>query len=411
MEKIILQNNIPLLIKENKQTPRIAFCLYMSIGKKEKFAGEFSLIKALLFQGTKTKTGEELAIILEENGIDCYVTSSKDYICLKLVCLNEDFKIALNILNDIVFNSTFEEFEKERIKIKGEILSDLDSPKFQAFDGFSRTIFNNHTYGNTSSVVLEQIDNLTFEDVKNSYEEILKSSQKNIAVVGDFSSFGGIKQIKNLVYDNFKDLENKYSEMNIEVPIIKGKRLVTKTKKDTAQAQVIQGWIFPTLLHPDNPKIQVMNTILGSSGLSSRLFLELREKKGLAYTVRSSYDVFKQCGCLWVYIGTNPINIQTAVDGFKIEIDKLKSDLVSEEELQGGKNNIMGKRQFLLETNIQQASIMGMYEMSGVGFDYEMTYQKLIWETTAEDIKRIANEYFTDDFVLYALADKISLKL
>ena len=100
MEKIILKNEIPLIIKDNKDTPRVALCLYMSINREEKHAGEISLIKALLFQGTKTKSGEELAKMIEENGIECYVTSSKDYICLKLVCLNEDFKIALNILNN-----------------------------------------------------------------------------------------------------------------------------------------------------------------------------------------------------------------------------------------------------------------------------------------------------------------------
>ena len=154
-----------------------------------------------------------------------------------------------------------------------------------------------------------------------------------------------------------------------------------------------------------------MNTILGSSGLSSRLFLELREKKGLAYTVRSCYDIFKQCGCLWVYIGTNPVNIQTAIDGFKTEIDKMKNDFVTPEELAGGKNNILGKRQFILETNIQQASTAGLYELLGTGYDFEEIYQRKILEVSAEDIKNVANKYFTDNFVLYALAPEVKIKL
>ena len=153
-----------------------------------------------------------------------------------------------------------------------------------------------------------------------------------------------------------------------------------------------------------------MNTILGSSGLSSRLFLELREKKGLAYTVRSCFDAYKDCGCLWVYIGTNPVNIQTAVDGFKTEIEKMKNNLVSEEELLGGKNNILGKRQFVLETNIQQASIVSVYELLGFGYDYEEKYQQKIMNVTAEDVKRVANKYFTNDYVLCALAPHVSLK-
>ena len=411
MEKIILKNEIPLILKENKDTPRIALCLYMSINRKEKYAGEIPLIKALLFQGTKSKTGEELAKIIEENGIDCYVTSSKDYLCFKVQCLIEDFKKSLEILKDIVFNSTFEEFEKEKTKIKGEILSDLDSPQIKAFDEFSKTLFNNHPYGNTRSVMLSQIDKTTKEEVKNFYFEILNNSRKNITVVGDFKDIGGKEGIKSLIEEHFGDLKISLGESDFNTPVLAGRKVVTTTKQDTAQAQVLQGWIFPSIDCEDCPTIYLMNTILGSSGLSSRLFLELREKKGLAYTVRSSYDVFKKCGCLWVYIGTNPVNIQTAVEGFKTEIDKMKNEYVTEEELLGGKNNILGKRQFILETNIQQASSIGLYELLGVGFDFEQKYQEKILKVTSDDIKNVANKYFTENYVLYTLAPKIKLNL
>lgn len=411
MKKIILKNGIPFITKENKLTPRIAFCFYMSINENEKYAGEIALIKALLFQGTKTKNGEQLACALEENGIECSISSTKDYLCFNLLCLNEDFPLAIDILKDMIFNSTFEAFEKERIKIKGEILSDLDSPQVQAFDGFTKTIFKNHAYGNSRSVILKEIDNLTTEDVKAYYQNIIEKSVKNISVVGDFEQVGGYEGLENLVYEAFKDLKNFDKKSQIEVPLLNNKNIVTKTKKDTAQAQVIQGWIFPSITHSDSPAIHVMNTILGSSGLSSRLFLELREKKGLAYTVRSSYDIFDKCGCLWVYIGTNPVNIQTAVEGFKVEIDKLKSTPVSDEELLGGKNNILGKRQFILETNMRQAASMGLYEFIGVGYDFESKYQRLVNDVTADDIMRVANKYFTEDYVLYILSSNVNLNL
>ena len=411
MEKIILKNEIPLIFKDNKNTPRIALCLYMSINRKEKHAGEIGLIKALLFQGTKTKTGEELAKIIEENGIECYVTSSKDYICFKLNCLNEDFEKALGILKDIIFNSTFEEFEKERTKIKGEILSDLDSPQIKAFDEFTKNMFKNHPYGNSRSVTLSQIDNTDKEEVKNFYSEILENSQKNIVVVGDLSEVGGKDTVKNLIENNFRELKNSFTKADFTLPVLNNKKIAAISKEDSAQAQVIQGWLFPSLLNEDCPAIYLMNTILGSSGLSSRLFLELREKKGLAYTVRSCYDIFKQCGCFWVYIGTNPINIKTAVEGFKTEIDKMKNTFVSDEELIGGKNNILGKRQFILETNIQQASSMGLYELLGAEYDYEEKYQQKIMNVSAQDIKNAANKYFTDNYVLTALAPKINLNM
>ena len=411
MEKIILKNNIPLIIKENELTPRIALCLYMGFNESEKYAGEIALTKALLFQGTKTKSAKEIATILEENGIDCYVVSSNDYLCLKIQCLNEDFKFALSVLNDIIFNSTFEEFEKEKEKLKGECLSDLDSPRITAFDEFFKNVFINHPYGNVRSKILEQIDNISKDDVKKYYERILNNSKKNIVVVGDFSDIGGKENIKMLIEENFSSLSMAQYSQDFRKPELSIKKIVTKTKKDATQAQIIQGWIFPEFLSSDCPAIYVMNTILGSSGLSSRLFYELREKRGLAYDVRSCYDIFQQCGCFWLYIGTNPVNIQTAIDGFKTEIDKMKTTLVSDEELIGGKNNLLGKRQFILETNIQQASSMGLYELNGAGYDFEQTFQDKIKNVTKEDIKNVANKYFTKNFVLYALAPKVQIKM
>ena len=411
MEKIILKNNIPLIIKENKLTPRIALCLYMGFNESEKYAGEITLTKALLFQGTKTKSAKEIATILDENGIDCYVISSNDYLCFKLQCLNEDFNLALEILNDIIFNSTFEEFEKEKEKLKGECLSDLDSPRITAFDEFFKNVFLNHPYGNVRSKILEQIDNISKDDIKKYYEQILNNSKKNIVVVGDFSDIDGKENIKALVEEKFSKLSSTKYNQNFESPVLSARKIVTKTKKDTAQAQIIQGWIFPNFSSPDCPAIYVMNTILGSSGLSSRLFYELREKRGLAYDVRSCYDIFQQCGCFWLYIGTNPVNIQTAVDGFKTESDKMKTTLVSDEELSGGKNNLLGKRQFILETNIQQASVMGLYELKGLGYDYEQIYQDKIKKVTKEDIKNVANKYFTENYVLCALAPHVKINL
>lgn len=411
MEKIILQNNIPLILKNNKNTPRLALCLHMLINNREKFSGEIELTEALLTQGTKTKSSEELAKIIEENGIECYVTSSKEFLRFNIICLYEDFEKAMEILKDIIFNSTFENFDKEKTKIKGLILSDLDSPQIKALDEFKKNIFAGHIYGNTRSVTLTEIDKTSKEAVKNFYNEILTNSQKNISIVGDFEKLNGIDNIIKIINNNFSELKTTSTPITIKTPKLNDKKIITKVKEDSVQAQILQGWIFPPITNEDTTTIQLMNTILGASGLSSRLFVELREKKGLAYTVRSKYDAFLQCSCFFVYIGTNPTNIQTAIDGFKAEINKLKTTLVSEEELIGGKNNIIGTRKFILETNIQQATIMGTYDLLGLGYNYEEKYQEKIKKVTAENIKNIANKYFSESYVLYALTPKLNIKL
>ena len=149
-----------------------------------------------------------------------------------------------------------------------------------------------------------------------------------------------------------------------------------------------------------------MNTILGSSGLSSRLFLELREKQGLAYTVRSVFEPYMLSGNFFVYIGTEPKNIKTSLEGFKKEIDKIMTELISDEELETAKNNAIGKRQFYQEVNMLEASLKGYYEFIGLGFDFEEKIKQMIKSVTKEQLLEVAKKYFSTPNALCVLAPK-----
>ena len=174
-------------------------------------------------------------------------------------------------------------------------------------------------------------------------------------------------------------------------------------KPDANQAQILQGWRVPTIGDKDYPVIMLLNVILGASGLSSRLFLELREKKGLAYTVRTAYETHKKSAVFSIYIGTEPGNIETSINGFKEEIEKIKNIPVGEEELHNAKNNLIGKQQFISETNAQQANMMAYYSIMGKPFDYQKQVIEKLRAVTSEQLQACANKYFTDDYVLSVL--------
>lgn len=395
-----LSNNINACIKINENTPRIALSLNFSINKPEKHAGEYLLLSRLLLKGTKKYSSEELSSILEENAIDFYTDMKHDYLRFRFVSLNEDFKLALSILSDIIQNSTFEEFEKERIKLKGELLAELDSAKVKVSDLFTKTIYKNHFYGNSYTTILEEIDSVTLDDVKNSYSEILNNSSKALVVVGD-TDFNKIEQLLNEYLSCIS--ASKQESSLISIPELSAKEYVELTKDDAQQAQIIQGWQVASIDSEDYPKLMLLNIILGASGLSSRLFLELREKKGLAYTVRTSYEVHLKSSVFSIYIGTEPSNIQTSIDGFHEEIEKIKNILVSEEELHNAKNNLIGKQQFITETNSQQANFMADYAISGKPFNYQEIIINKIRTISSQDLMNCAKKYFTDDFVLAVL--------
>ena len=396
MEEFILQNNIRACFKQNKNTPRVAMTLNFSIVKPEKFAGEYSLMNRLLLKGTQKYSSEELASILDENAIELCTEMKSDYLRFRFVCLNEDFELALSILSDIILNSTFEEFEKEKEKLKGELLAELDSAKVKVSDLFTKTIYKNHYYGHSYTEVLAEIDNVVKDDVINAYKEILNNSRKTLVLVGDTDEsllgkyLGSIPDSKDVVteIEAPAPLKQEYSEL---------------LKDDANQAQILQGWRVPTIGSDEHPVFMLLNVILGASGLSSRLFRELREKKGLAYTVRTAYETHLKSAVFSIYIGTEPVNIETSINGFKEEIEKIKNIPVSEEELHNAKNNLLGKQQFMSETNSQQANLMAYYSIMGKPFGYRCELRELINEVTPDDIQACAKKYFTDDYVLSVL--------
>ena len=393
MREFILNNKIKACFKQNKNTPRIGLTLNFLIEKAEKYAGEYSLMNRLLLKGTSKYTSEELASILDENAIELYTEMKSDYLKFKFVCLNEDFELALSILKEIIMNPTFDEFDKEKIKLKGELTAELDSAKVKVSDLFTKTIYKNHYYGHSYTEILANVDNVTKEDVINSYTQILNNSKKSLALVGDVDYTLVEKYLADI--PESKDVESRISE-----PTKIKNEYVEIIKEDANQAQILQGWLVPTIGEKDYPVIMLLNVILGASGLSSRLFLELREKKGLAYTVRSAYETHLKSAVFSIYIGTEPSNIETSIQGFKEEIEKIKNVLVSEEELHNAKNNLIGKQQFISETNSQQANIMAYYSIMGKPFNYRDEIVKKLWEVTPEQIKECANRYFTEDFIL-----------
>lgn len=400
MKNLELKNKINVAYKQNKNTPRVAITFNVAINKPEKGAGIYSLMNRLLLQGTKNRTSEQLANELEENAIEIYCDMKQDYLRFRLVCLNEDTEKAMEILQDIIENSTFEEFEKEKTKLEGEIPAELDSARTKALDNFVKTIFKNHFYGNSYTRILENIKNVTKQDVINAYNEIISTGDKVIAFVGDIEESKALE----LLNKHFGNIQNNNTQKpEIPIPVIEEAETVEFIKDDANQAQIFQGWSVPTFDSKDYAPFIVLNTVLGASGLSSRLFCELRDKKGLAYTVRSSYETYRVCANFTIYIATEPKNIKTSLDGFKEEIQKIKDVLVPQDELDNAKNNYIGKLQFVTETNAQQANQMAHHAILGLGFDFKDKLIQMVKNVKSEEVQEIARKYLNDVSVISVL--------
>lgn len=408
--KLIQKDNIDIILQNTKNTPRMAVCTYFSLDIPEKFAGVYTLFSKLLLKGTKTRSAEDLANIIESNGIETSVKCKQDYIKVSTLFLNEDFDLALDVLSDILQNSTFENFEKEVFKLKGEIVSDLDSPQVKASDALIERIYGNHYYGNSLSKTLNDVDKIQKQDVIDVLAQIM-NSKKVISIAGDFNDE---EKLVDCIVQKFNFMKSGESVSKIpDIPALNlpnGDEIIKIVKNDAKQAQIFKGMIVNTQFSEDYPKIVIMNNILGSSGLSSRLFVELRDKQGLAYTVRSALEPLRHSSLFYFYIGTEPKNIEKSLEGFKIEAGKMAKDYVSDIELSGAKENILGRLEYFSQTNMQLASIAGYDYIMGLGLNYEEKYKEMLNKVTKEDVLSTAQKYLLNPAAVSILAPEDYLK-
>ena len=395
-----LKNNIEFVYKRNPDTPRVAFYLNFSLNNPLPDPGVYSLMVRLFLQGTKKYNAQQLSEELDKYAIEFTAEMKLDYVKFKFVCLNEDFDKALELFSDIVKNTTFEEFEKERAKLEGEIIAELDAPRAKIIDSYYKNIYEGHNYGYTNTVILENLKNLKKQDVIDAYNAIVDNSKKVAAFVGDLD----FDRVKNSLDDKLGDITPSVKVLpELPRPLLSNKKEVELIQQDLNQAHILKGWIVDSADSSDYPAIALLNIILGASGLSSRLFLELRDKKGLAYVVRSAYDVARLSANFSIYIATEPGNIEVSLKGFEEEIEKIKTIPVTEEELENAKNNLFGKWAFISETNLQQANWLAHYGIMGFGFDFHEKAVERVKKVTVQDILNCANKYFNDKFVLSVL--------
>jgi predicted Zn-dependent peptidase len=190
----------------------------------------------------------------------------------------------------------------------------------------------------------------------------------------------------------------------LSTPTVQTTALRQAIAQDTQQSIVMLGYLAPPVRDANFSTVQdysvlkLLNTYLGN-GLSSRLFVELREKRGLAYEVSAFYTTRLDPAQFVAYMGTAPENTATALEGLQAEIDRLRVIPLTVDELQAAKNKLLGQYALGKQTNAQIAQTFGWYETLGVGIEFDRSFQAAVSETTAAAIQDVAQKYFTLPYV------------
>ena len=195
-------------------------------------------------------------------------------------------------------------------------------------------------------------------------------------------------------------LGKKISYSNYSISDLKSGQKIETSIKDLKTSWIIMGWqTCGVLSYIDCVTLQVIDSLLGT-GMSSRLFKNLRDKDGLAYQLGSQFSPNVLKGAFIVYIGTNPENLSYATEKMRDEVFRLKKEFVGSKELQEAKDKLLGNYILSQETNLDKAVTVGWFETTGRGFDFEKKYFDLVNSVTESDIIEVANKYFNDKYIL-----------
>jgi predicted Zn-dependent peptidase len=408
IETIPLLSGPTLLFVHQTGTPRLSINIYTRGGNCiDYFPGEMDVIDRLLLKGTYAETSEEIAVKLDDLCLDVDTDTARDYSILSASMQAEDLEKNLAFIKDLLFYSTLEGLQKEKEKLKGELHMSLDSPTAVAKDLLSRKLWNGLPYGTSASTMLSSLGKLWRNDnVFLHYQQAYRPNRMVISVAGDVDRERLITALDaafSLPRAKGTDGEMEMGRLFKEHRL-KESRIFTTPWEEAAQAQILQSWLMPPATSKDYVPLAVLDNILGSAGLSSRLFLELRDKQGLAYSVRSSLSLLKHRGTFTLYIGTEPSNVQKCLEGFADEVKKLQDVLVGEEELENAKRNLIGKRSVFLETVGQISSYVGSAYLAGHDLKSLATLDEKINAVTAEQIQKVAQKYLSKESVTVVVA-------
>jgi len=399
-KKYALDNGATLLVIPNDLNDIVAISIYAKGGCfLEKIAGTADVTASVMLKGTQKYSSLELAQVLEENGIKISPSASADSFSIDVLTTKAQLPKTLELLNEVVNNATFDDYEiGKTITTKlNSIKESRDVPMNLALEEYRSLIFEGSIYSNGPKLYEKTLPKIQREDIVEYYNTIFNPKNMVISIDGNVNTNDVVEQLSNM-FQPKNCAEFDYSAYASKIYPITAKTVVQNIE-DLKTAWIIMGWQAAGVQsQKDSATLQVINAILGS-GMSSRLFRNVRDQEGLAYQIGSSYSPKILKGSFTLYIGTNPKTAELAREKMLDEINRMKVEFVSDKELQEAKDKILGNYVLSQETNLDKASTVGWFEASGRGFEFKDKYEKLINEVTASDIIEIANKYFNANFV------------
>jgi predicted Zn-dependent peptidase len=390
-----LSNGLTLVVEKISSVRSVALGIWVKTGSRHErpeLNGISHFIEHLLFKGTTTRSARDIAEAFDSIGGNINAFTSKEYTCYYAKVLDEHLDTALDILSDMFFNSVFEpsEVEKEKNVVIEEIRMYEDTPDDLVHDLLSSAAYGDHPLGSPISGTESVLENLTVEQIKEHISSHYTASNTVVAVAGNIDD-----QVIDKISRYFDSFQNKGINVQLTPPNYIGN--IIYRSKSTEQSHICLG--LPGLSFKDSNlyALILMNNSLGGS-MSSRLFQEIREKRGLAYSVYSYHSAHEDSGLFAIYAGTAPKQTNEVLDVIQVLLNDLREKGLTATELVKAKEQLKGSIMLGLESTSSRMSRIGKNELLlGRHLSLDETISK-IDAVTLEEVSGLCNKIFSQPF-------------
>ncbi|NCN99478.1 hypothetical protein COU62_04335 [Candidatus Pacearchaeota archaeon CG10_big_fil_rev_8_21_14_0_10_35_219] len=383
LKKRRLKNGITVLF-EKRDLPVVSFSISNRFGgsyETEKIKGIAHFTEHLLFTGTKSRTHEDISREIEKRGGILNAFTANDITSYWFKLPAEHLFKGMDILTDILKNTTFDEkkFEKEKKVILEEIKMYHDIPQRHIYEKIIENLYEK-PFGIGIIGTKETVSSLTKDFVSDYFKSHYNPENYIVTIIGQ----ADIDKVCEYLESNFESTNKKMPEIKIE----KLNKESTEERPGLDQAHFMFGVHAPMAGEKEHDILEVLDAYL-ANGMSSRLFLEIREKRGLAYAIRSSLETEKHYSYYTIYVGTAKESIPEVrsliIEGFK-NIDKM-----SQEDLKEAKERLIGLKKVSSEESVNVMNELMFLELTTKAENY-YTYEEDINKVTLEEVKSLAKK-------------------
>ncbi len=379
-----------VIVREESAVPLFAMRAVFPGGlryEREDENGLTTLLARTLTRGTPTRDAEEISHLIDDLAGSLSGSGGRNSVSLRGEFLSKHFLRAFELFADCLSNPTFPEpeLERERQLLLQDIHTRDDKPSSVAFDLFTRTLFQRHPYRLSNIGETASVQRLTRERLLDYHARYMDPSQLTLCVVGDVK----VDQVMALAEEWFGKPRGKAAEppqIPAEPPLDSPRRM--KKTLNRAQAHLVYGFLGARVTDAWRRPLEVLSTVL--SGQGGRLFIELRDRRSLAYSVSSFSVEGVDPGYFAVYMGTSPEKVDEALAGIQAELERVREQPISEAELHRARHHLIGVHEIGLQRNGARAALMALDHCYGIGADNFLTYASRIEAVTADDVLEVA---------------------